>query len=85
MHLLQLLQGLRSGDRKVERKYDNDCGDDSGGGGCPYGQQCSSAGTTVAAVVAGVGAGYIAYRCLRMLPSLAPPLWWTIPANAVTP
>jgi len=30
-------------------------------------------------------AGYAIYRGLRMLPSLAPPLWWTIPANIVTP
>lgn len=29
--------------------------------------------------------GYAAYRGLRILPSLAPPLWWTIPANIVTP
>lgn len=28
---------------------------------------------------------YIAYRVVRMLPSLLPPLWWTIPANAVAP
>lgn len=28
---------------------------------------------------------YGAYRFIRFLPSLAPPLWWTIPANAVAP
>ena len=35
-----------------------------------------------------VGAGvaaYAAYRVVRMLPSLLPPLWWTIPANAAIP
>lgn len=38
------------------------------------------------AVVGGTAAvGYAAYRGLRMLPSLAPPLWWTIPANIVVP
>ena len=40
------------------------------------------------AVVGGavaVGAGYIIYRGIRMLPSLAPPLWATIPANAICP
>ncbi|HEX7927336.1 MAG TPA: hypothetical protein VF678_07080, partial [bacterium] len=29
--------------------------------------------------------GYAAYRCARMIPSLLPPLWPTIPANAVIP
>jgi hypothetical protein len=28
---------------------------------------------------------YLGYRCLRMLPSLAPPLWWSIPGNALAP
>ena len=32
----------------------------------------------------GVG-GYVLYRGIRMIPSLFPALWWTIPANAVTP
>jgi hypothetical protein len=33
-----------------------------------------------------VGAGYLLYRGLRMVPSLViPPLWPTIPANAVIP
>jgi RHS repeat-associated protein len=36
-------------------------------------------------VTAGIGAAYIAYRGLRLLPSLAPPLWWTIPANLAVP
>ena len=34
---------------------------------------------------AAVGTGYIIYRTVRMLPSLAPPLWWTIPENLVIP
>ncbi|EMM4700304.1 Rhs family protein, partial [Escherichia coli] len=25
------------------------------------------------------------YRVIRFIPSLAPPLWWSIPANVVTP
>jgi hypothetical protein len=34
----------------------------------------------------GVGViGYGIYRGVRMLPSLAPPLWWTIPLNAAIP
>lgn len=32
-----------------------------------------------------VGTGYLVYRGFRMLPSLFPPLWWTIPINAATP
>ena len=35
-------------------------------------------------IVVGVGV-YAAYRIVRMLPSLFPPLWWTIPANAAIP
>ncbi len=34
---------------------------------------------------AAVGAGYLIYRGVRMLPSLAPPLWWTIPENLAIP
>lgn len=29
--------------------------------------------------------GYFIYRGIRMLPSLLPPFWWSIPLNAVTP
>jgi len=41
--------------------------------------------TGVGATLGAVGLGYIIYRGIRMLPSLAPPLWWTIPANAAIP
>jgi len=34
---------------------------------------------------AAIGTGYLIYRGLRMLPSLAPPLWWTIPENLAFP
>jgi hypothetical protein len=34
---------------------------------------------------AAVGAGYVIYRIIRMIPSLFPPLWPTIPENAVIP
>ncbi len=30
-----------------------------------------------------LGSGYIIYRAIRIIPSLAPPLWWTIPANVL--
>ncbi len=39
----------------------------------------------VAVVAAGVTLGYLTYRCVRMVPSLFPALWWTIPGNVVTP
>jgi hypothetical protein len=32
-----------------------------------------------------IGAGYLIYRVIRMIPSLLPPLWWTIPENAAIP
>lgn len=32
-----------------------------------------------------IGTGYAVYRVVRMLPSLLPPLWWTIPENALIP
>ncbi len=34
---------------------------------------------------AAVGTGYVIYRGVRMLPSMLPPLWWTIPGNLVIP
>jgi len=40
---------------------------------------------TAATVVVVAGTGYIIWRCVRMLPSLFPPLWETIPANAIIP
>ena|SRR5579872_6942752 len=40
---------------------------------------------TAAKTGAAIGAGYIAYRIIRMLPSLLPPLWETIPANLAIP
>ncbi|MBQ9986730.1 MAG: hypothetical protein IJP38_10570 [Oscillospiraceae bacterium] len=31
------------------------------------------------------GTGYLVWRGARMLPSLLPPLWWSIPVNLATP
>lgn len=45
----------------------------------------ADAANAVMVVGGGLGLGYLAYRALRMLPSLAPPLWWTIPGNAAVP
>lgn len=49
----------------------------------PYRNNRCAPGTVEAAV--GIGVGYVIYRCIRMIPSLFPPLWPTIPANAVIP
>ncbi|SPH19860.1 hypothetical protein ASD8599_00600 [Ascidiaceihabitans donghaensis] len=40
---------------------------------------------TATKVVATVGIGYLIYRGVRMLPSLFPPAWPTIPANLAIP
>ncbi len=45
------------------------------------GENCKKTATVV---VAG-GTAYLIYRCARMIPSLAPPLWWTIPGNLSVP
>jgi RHS repeat-associated protein len=62
--------------RRLEDKYDDDCT-----GQC----KICTAGATAVAGAAALGAGYVAYRCLRLLPSLAPPLWFTLPANLAAP
>lgn len=47
-------------------------------------EACDTCQKAADVVVVG-GVGYIVYRCVRMIPSLAPPLWWTIPENALIP
>lgn len=32
-----------------------------------------------------IGTGYLVYKTIRLLPSLIPAFWWTIPANLATP
>jgi hypothetical protein len=39
----------------------------------------------VAVAAGGATLGYIVYRVVRMLPSLLPPFWETIPVNLVVP
>lgn len=39
----------------------------------------------VGGAAATVGVGYLIYRGIRFLPSLWPPLWWTIPENLALP
>jgi hypothetical protein len=48
-------------------------------------ETCGDACKTTATVVVAGGTAYIVYRCLRMAPSLLPPLWGTIPANLAIP
>jgi len=45
----------------------------------------STAQKVVVGGAATIGAGYIIYRVIRFIPSLFPPLWGTIPANAAIP
>jgi len=49
-----------------------------------YKSECDSCEAVGGGLLIG-GGGYLLYRCVRMIPSLFPPLWWTIPENAVAP
>jgi hypothetical protein len=51
----------------------------------PHTQGDDNTAEIVAGGVAAVGTGYVIYRIVRMMISLAPPLWPTIPANALIP
>ncbi|NPU93026.1 MAG: hypothetical protein HPY82_14050 [Gammaproteobacteria bacterium] len=53
--------------------------------GQPSQSECSECATTAVVVVGAAGVTYIVYRCIRMVPSLLPPLWPTIPANLAIP
>ncbi|NMG72010.1 hypothetical protein [Parazoarcus communis] len=55
---------------------------DPPGDGKACGDDCKQKVATVVTTAAGA---YIIYRCVRMIPSLAPPLWWTIPGNIAAP
>jgi uncharacterized protein RhaS with RHS repeats len=41
--------------------------------------------TPVIQIGIGIGAGYLIYRGIRLLPSLLPPLWPTLPVNLAVP
>ena len=53
----------------------------------PAGESGTAKSVAIAAgaTIGTVGLGYLIYRCVRFVPSLAPPLWWTIPANVAIP
>ena len=56
-----------------------------GSGGPMKSDAMENIGKGVVVAGAAVGAGYLLYRILRIIPSLLPPLWWTLPANLVMP
>ena len=56
-----------------------------GGPPPPPAPACGETCKTTANVVVAGGTAYLVYRCLRMVPSLLPPLWPTIPANLAIP
>ncbi|WP_156920066.1 hypothetical protein [Comamonas composti] len=62
--------------RKWQKRYDEECEADETdeGSSCP---ECTAA--------AAVAAGYLLYRGIRIVPSLLPPLWWTLPSNITVP
>ncbi|MGY0374224.1 hypothetical protein [Clostridium sp. JNZ J1-5] len=66
---------------KVPHEHDWDWSVDPPKRGPAYSIPLNNIGKGVAVVVG----GYIIYRGVRMIPSILPPLWWTIPANAVCP
>ena len=55
------------------------------GGSVMNGDTLRTTAKTTTTIVTSVGVGYLIYRGVRMLPSLFPPLWPTIPANAAIP
>ncbi|MCD2349063.1 hypothetical protein LQK79_20625, partial [Clostridium guangxiense] len=64
--------------------HDHDWGYDENGNWTP-GPWYSTAINNIKISIGVAGGTYLLYRGIRMIPSLAPPLWWTIPANAVAP
>jgi len=49
---------------------------------CPSANSNAATAAKAGATMAGA---YLIYRGFRMLPSMLPPLWWTIPANVTVP
>ena len=48
-------------------------------------KECKDCVKKAVVVVGAAGTTYLVYRCVRMIPSLLPPLWWTIPENLAVP
>jgi len=67
--------------------HDHDWGVDNKGNWAPgqgYPTPGSYINRNVRVTIGVIGGSYLIYRTARMLPSLAPPLWWTIPINLAT-
>ena len=83
----QAREAREKAEREAKEFRDRNGGTGEGGTtGQPTPSGSTASGLTTGEKVAvGVGAGYLLYRGARMLPSLAPPLWPTIPANLAIP
>ena len=57
----------------------------TGGQGVRRTETQENIGNALIGGAATMGAGYLMYKGLRLLPSLLPPLWWTIPGNLLIP
>jgi hypothetical protein len=53
--------------------------------GSPVGGKCDNNKKPFIQPIELMACGYILYRAVRAIPSLTPPLWWTMPANLLTP
>jgi RHS repeat-associated protein len=60
-------------------------GQRQGGVAVPKTQDNDGTAEIVVGGAVAVGTGYVVYRIIRFIPSLFPPLWPTIPANALCP
>ncbi|MHA6883721.1 RHS repeat-associated core domain-containing protein [Ralstonia pseudosolanacearum] len=77
---MKLINDRDSRLRQLERRYDSECDNDPPAPPAPV-----VVTENACKVAAGAGAAYAAYRTIRLLPSLVPPAWWTIPANLAAP
>jgi hypothetical protein len=66
-------------------EYGKPDGKDGCGGPPPAAPTCDKNCQQVATTVVSGGVFYVVYRCIRMLPSLFPLFWPSIPANVVVP
>lgn len=83
------IEGLRNRLKKLRKNWnDNDCGDPPGGvGEWILGTNPKLVRAAHDAYQAGrvLATSYALYRIIRLLPSLLPPLWPTLPANVAIP
>ncbi|WP_157687495.1 hypothetical protein [Burkholderia lata] len=77
---MKLINDRDSRLRQLERRYMSECEDEPPAPSAPVVEA-----ENACKVAAGAGAAYAAYRVIRLLPSLLPAAWWTIPANLAAP